>query len=276
MNLSQLSAPFNAEDLKVRPITISKKTGKAMFAPYVSNRAIMDRLDDVCGPANWRNEFAAGPAGGIVCGLSIRTAHYDGSHEWVTKWDGAENSDVEPVKGGLSNAMRRAAVQWGIGRYLYRIDMKWAKCDDYGKPMNLTALLDYYVRAGQPHGLSVIEEKIQKSTPAPSENNDTSLGKLLDGLVFVGLDITKEAGVAESMQRQLLDACRQDVAEACHALGELGTKGDAPPAEFADWHDALTQFIPWLRGEVTAYGRVVTRNNILTYWREFARLVESQ
>lgn len=88
---------------------------------YLDNRAVQERLDDVVGPGSWRNEFSKGPDGGVMCGLSIRV---DG--EWVTKYDGAPNTDVEGVKGGLSSAQKRAAVQWGIGRYLYDLGDSWA------------------------------------------------------------------------------------------------------------------------------------------------------
>ncbi|WP_457652704.1 Rad52/Rad22 family DNA repair protein [Rhodocaloribacter sp.] len=110
IDLERLRDFFDPSDIGWKPIALSKKTGKALVAAYVSNRAIMDRLDAVCGPGNWRNEFTAGPKGGLLCGLSIRIVREDGSAEWVTKWDGAENTDVEPVKGGLSSSMRRAAV----------------------------------------------------------------------------------------------------------------------------------------------------------------------
>src|SRR5690606_35268028 len=53
--------------------------------------------------------------------------------EWITKWDGAENTDVQAVKGGLSSSMRRAAVQWGIGRYLYRLPSPWVPVDQQGR-----------------------------------------------------------------------------------------------------------------------------------------------
>ncbi|MFN2991986.1 Rad52/Rad22 family DNA repair protein, partial [Escherichia coli] len=46
--------------------------------------------------------------------------------EWITKWDASENTQVEAVKGGRSSAMKRAAVQWGIGRYLYDLDVGFA------------------------------------------------------------------------------------------------------------------------------------------------------
>ena len=99
-----------------------------MLLAYVTNRAVMDRLDEVCGVGNWRNEFVQAPNGGVLCGISVKI-----DDEWVTKWDGAENTNVEAVKGGLSGSMKRAAVQWGIGRYLYKLPATFAKFHDFGK-----------------------------------------------------------------------------------------------------------------------------------------------
>ncbi|MBV9879558.1 MAG: hypothetical protein JO180_03640 [Gemmatirosa sp.] len=133
--LDRLRDAFAPEDLEWRVQTAGEKNGRpwARVLAYVTNRAIMDRLDEVVGPANWQNAYREGPAGGVVCGLSIRVAREDGACEWITKWDGAENSDVEPVKGGLSNSMKRAAVQWGIGRGLYTLGESWAVVSDRGQ-----------------------------------------------------------------------------------------------------------------------------------------------
>jgi hypothetical protein len=57
----------------------------------------------------------------------------NGTPSWVTKWDGAEETDSESIKGGLSAAMKRAAVQWGIGRYLYDLPEGWAAFPANGK-----------------------------------------------------------------------------------------------------------------------------------------------
>ena len=43
----------------------------SMCLAYVTNRAIMERLDAVCEPQNWKNEFKPAPEGGILCGISI-------------------------------------------------------------------------------------------------------------------------------------------------------------------------------------------------------------
>lgn len=125
MKLELLDEPFAAEDIEWRVQQSGIKNGNpwAMVLAYVTNRAIMKRLDDVCGKAGWRNEFCSAPDGGVMCGISIKV---DG--EWITKWDASENTQVEAVKGGISGAMKRAAVQWGIGRYLYHLDATFAIC----------------------------------------------------------------------------------------------------------------------------------------------------
>lgn len=125
--LSDLALPFPARDIEWRAQSTGQKDNKPWIRvlAYIDNRAIMTRLDDVCGPEHWRNEYRQGPSdGSILCGLSIRVVLDEGLPygEWVTKWDGAENTDIEAVKGGLSSAMKRAAYQWGIGRYLYDLE----------------------------------------------------------------------------------------------------------------------------------------------------------
>jgi hypothetical protein len=128
IDLAALREPFAASDIEWRVERAGQSNGKtwALVLAYVTNRAIMDRLDEVCGPENWRNEFATAPDSGVLCGISIRCGD-----EWVTKYDGAQNTQVEAVKGGLSGAMKRAGVQWGIGRYLYNLSDGFADvCDD--------------------------------------------------------------------------------------------------------------------------------------------------
>lgn len=123
-----LAAPFPAHDIEWRVQSSGTKSDGKVWAKvlaYVTARGIMERLDLVFGPGGWQTNFVPGPAGGVVCKLS---AFVD--DKWVTKEDGAENTDIESVKGGLSSALKRAAVSWGIGRYLYRLDEGWATITD--------------------------------------------------------------------------------------------------------------------------------------------------
>lgn len=119
MNLKDLKEPLPTDAVEWR-ISRSGQNNNGVWATavaYKTSRADMDRLDEVCGPENWQDEYKPGPSGGVICGISIKV---DG--EWVTKWDGAENTTFEGVKGGLSDAFKRAGFKWGIGRYLYQID----------------------------------------------------------------------------------------------------------------------------------------------------------
>lgn len=97
----------------------AKQNGQkwAMVLAYVTNRAIMERLDAVFGIAGWENIFEPLNDGGMLCGLSCKI-----EGDWVTKFDGADKTAIEATKGGISSAMKRAGVQWGIGRYLYNLE----------------------------------------------------------------------------------------------------------------------------------------------------------
>ncbi len=136
MDLKKLAEPFPASDVEWR-IAQAGKNAKGVWAKclaYITNRAIMARLDEVCGPENWSNDFKDAPGGGILCGISIVIPVSGDDYPInVTKWDGADQTEIEAVKGGLSGAMKRAAVQWGIGRYLYNLPEGWAKVHDGGK-----------------------------------------------------------------------------------------------------------------------------------------------
>jgi hypothetical protein len=101
-----------------------------MAVAYIDSRAIQNRLDEVMGAFNWMNTFSPWQNNAQICGLSV----YDSERgDWVTKYDGAENTDIEPVKGGLSDSFKRAACVWGIGRYLYELVGIWVEIEQRGK-----------------------------------------------------------------------------------------------------------------------------------------------
>lgn len=133
--MRELSAHFSPMDIEWRIQQCGWKDGKpwAMVLAYITNRAIMDRLDDVCNPFNWKNEYRVDEDGAIMCGISIWD---ESKSQWITKWDGAEATDIEAIKGGRSNAMKRAGVQWGIGRYLYNLDVTFAEISTDWPPQN--------------------------------------------------------------------------------------------------------------------------------------------
>jgi hypothetical protein len=117
VNFTALREPFKAEDIQWRIIKSGKSSKEyAIVAAYVDNRAIMERLDTVVGIPHWESRFTE-TVKGMICQLSICG---------VTKSDGADYTNIEPTKGGISDAMKRAGSQWGIGQYLYKLDTQYA------------------------------------------------------------------------------------------------------------------------------------------------------
>ena len=52
-----LAKPFAPEDLEWRLQNTTEEKMRGLAVPYVTNRAIQNRLDEVCGPENWYNDF---------------------------------------------------------------------------------------------------------------------------------------------------------------------------------------------------------------------------
>lgn len=94
-----LAKPFAPEDLEWRLQNTIEEKMRGLAVPYVTNRAIQNRLDEVCGPENWYNDFKPWHSNGKkeaqLCGIAI---YFEG-RGFITKWDGAEDSDIEAVKG---------------------------------------------------------------------------------------------------------------------------------------------------------------------------------
>jgi hypothetical protein len=122
----ELCRPFAAEEIDWRVGSVNKEKTKGMALAYMDARAVMDRLDGVCGPDGWQCNYTPGVNGSIVCNLGVRMP----SGEWIWKADGAGATDVEGEKGMLSDALKRAAVRWGVGRYLYEMKSPWVTLEN--------------------------------------------------------------------------------------------------------------------------------------------------
>jgi hypothetical protein len=107
-----LAAPFDPSEEKIR------SQGSRQLH-YVTARTVMNRLDEVLGPANWWDDYVP-LEHSVICRLTIRLP--DGTT--LTKCDAggyagmADSGDDD--KSGFSDSFKRAAVKFGVARYLYR------------------------------------------------------------------------------------------------------------------------------------------------------------
>lgn len=118
-----LKAPFDPKVISWRVGATNADKTKGIALAYIDARDVMKRLDDVMG-LDWQNRY---PFEGC-CEIGIKIAG-----EWIWRSNGADQSDVEGVKGQYSDAFKRAAVLFGIGRYLYYLPNTWVPIKQQGR-----------------------------------------------------------------------------------------------------------------------------------------------
>ena len=166
-----LAAPFAPKAISWRAQSVSNKNPEAptaMALAYIDARDVMNRLDEVCGPDGWEDSYVETPLGRVICTIKIWCGD-----RWVSKSDGAGKTDVEGDKGGISDAFKRAAVKWGIGRYLYDMPTPWVACELFnGKWSKWT-----------PAGQAELDRIAGKAAPVVAPVIDGGQWALLTGLI---------------------------------------------------------------------------------------------
>ena len=112
MELKDLSKPLTVDQIEFRIQSINKG-GYATILAYKDARCDMQRLDDACGPLNWKREHSRDNHNCTVLIYNKET------NQWVGKEDTGTESNAEAQKGLASDSFKRACFNWGIGRELY-------------------------------------------------------------------------------------------------------------------------------------------------------------
>lgn len=166
--LDRLRAPFPANTVQWRLGSTTKDKKRGLAIPYMNKKMIIDRLDQVMGPANWKDASTMNPDGKTVTvELSLRI---DG--EWIAKSDGAGQTDHEGEKGAYSDAFKRAAMKWGIGLYLFDVPKEWIEIEPFHDSYRIpNDEFDYLASK-----LTLFTKKLAQTKPvlAPSNGNGSA------------------------------------------------------------------------------------------------------
>ena len=166
---TELKAPFPADQIKWRVGSTTKDKKRGLALAYVDARDGQNRMDAVVGFGNWQVTYSPGPAGGVMCTVSVRIQRVDGSVEWVGRSDGADTSQVEAIKGGFSDALRRTlSAGFGVGRYLYDLPQEWTELDDYKRIKKAPLLPKWAV----PNGNNGSVRKTKATTTTANANGN--------------------------------------------------------------------------------------------------------
>ncbi len=129
----KLAEPFPKGEVQWRIEALSRDKRRALVVPYVDARTVLDRLDKVVGPEGWHDAYEVladaertvkderGERRERVVEVKCRLTVLE-----VTKEDVGEG---DSLKAAFSDALKRAAVKFGVGRYLYRLEKQWVDYD---------------------------------------------------------------------------------------------------------------------------------------------------
>jgi hypothetical protein len=144
--LQALAAPFGEDELRWKPQQVSGT--RCLAVPYLDARAVMDRLDAVFG-LSWSDAYDTLPNGSVVCRLEVPI---DGKP--VVKCDVGSPSDQpdegDRLKAAFSDALKRAAVKFGLGRYIYRLPRFWTDYDPQRREIKAVPQLPAWAIPGKP------------------------------------------------------------------------------------------------------------------------------
>jgi len=142
MDLTKLSDPLRVDQIEFRVQSINNG-GYAIILAYKDARCDMQRLDDVCGPLNWKREHSRDNQN---CTVSIYDKDAD---RWVGKEDTGTESSAEKQKGLASDSFKRSCFNWGIGRELYDYPIISVKLNGDGSPLQKGDYSSEWVKQGK-------------------------------------------------------------------------------------------------------------------------------
>jgi hypothetical protein len=120
-NLTELLKPM---PYQWRVQSFSKNKPSCSCVAYIDARDVMKVLDDVVGAENWQDDYRVIHEQ-MFAGIGIFI-----NNQWVWKWDTGTESQTEKEKGIVSDSFKRAAVKWGVGRFLYDLDIKYVDANE--------------------------------------------------------------------------------------------------------------------------------------------------
>lgn len=133
-----LRAPFDPRAIGWKAQSTSKDKRRALAVAYVDARVVAARLDRVVGPAGWHDSFTVlrdetrEVLVTMTDGKQQKRRVREVEVECALTILGVAKTDVgmgEDMKSAYSDAFKRAAVKFGVARYIYGLPKVWVDYD---------------------------------------------------------------------------------------------------------------------------------------------------
>lgn len=173
----ELKKPFDIEDIKFKPLKKSKKGDKAMATAHADTRAYQKRLNEVC-PGDWSSTvvfhhacqtFDRGDAekprfktfGKVFAVVSVTICGIT-----RTSTGEEEATDLNPGTSAEAQGFKRACSAFGLGTFLYFVDLRYQPIDQYGFTDAALATMRKIVLQ---HTGQTAPKSAPKQSPAPQD-----------------------------------------------------------------------------------------------------------
>lgn len=108
---------YRADEIQVRKGNyIGDDKSKVELLLYADSRACQEVLDETFGVMGWSCNYKE-EKGILFCGIGVHDTDTD---VWVWRWNSGAEQSFEKEKSVASDALKRCAVLFGVGRSLYR------------------------------------------------------------------------------------------------------------------------------------------------------------
>ena len=222
-----LAEPFALDAHKWRVLNITKDKQKASWYVYIDARDVAQRLDDAA--VTWEDSYEVITMTDSLCVVQCALT-VEGSTRTDAGSDSRQSNDSEGnyIKGAYSDAFKRAAVKFGIGRYLYSLESYYLPIDEWKR---FTPDSEKKIRAHLARSIG---------TPAPPRN-ETAAGQALTAAMHAD----RPANAREILDRK---------AAAMHADAEFDALPSAPASNGGGKPPATSTAAAGIEGATQEFG----------------------
>lgn len=162
-DLKVLSAPFPKERVGAKIGSLSKDRSRGMLVLYLQHTDVYSRLEEV--DPSWSAEVTDERIVSDTCVVRVRM-----TVKGVSRENAGEGGDT---KSAISDAVKRAAMLFGVGRYLYDSETVWVEYNESKDKFRQWTFDDFEraLKPGQqktPAQSSADEKKPAAKGPSPS------------------------------------------------------------------------------------------------------------
>jgi hypothetical protein len=194
----------------------NREKTKVQITAYIDARQVMDILDQHC---DWSSSFEE-IGGGIFCTITI----HGENGEKFSRTDAGSRIEADSTdqmyeqgfKASASDAFKRAAVCFGVGRFLYDQPKMWLPCNDRRQPVDERGQVIWDLSEHMANKRTPVKAPAVSTPPTTAPETKKMTDQILSDMLKFIQEGKKDA-VREAMGKYTMTLAQKKVLEAALA-----------------------------------------------------------